>query len=70
VTKKGVKMFKSFACGLLLVLFVSVVMLSGCNTAKGVGDGVGCTAKGVTKDAQATKSGIMALDAWIKKNAW
>lgn len=63
-------MSKSFMCGLLLILFVSVIILSGCNTAKGVGEGVGCTADGVSKDAQATGAGIMALDAWIKKNAW
>ena len=63
-------MLKSFVCGLLFILFVSVIMLSGCNTAKGAAEGVGCTANGVAKDDQATGAGIMALDAWIKKNAW
>jgi|GEM_PF-1003957 len=67
-------MLKSFVCGLLFVLFLSVVMLSGCNTVKGAADGASYTvngvADGVAKDAQATGTGIMALDAWIKKNAW
>jgi predicted small secreted protein len=49
-------------------------MLSGCNTVKGAADGASYTvngvADGVAKDAQATGTGIMALDAWIKKNAW
>ena len=63
-------MSKSFVCSLLFILFVSMIMLSGCNTAKGAAEGVGCTATGVAKDAQATGAGIMSLDAWIKKNAW
>ncbi|MGA2775179.1 MAG: hypothetical protein ABSE81_03865 [Candidatus Omnitrophota bacterium] len=61
---------KRLIFSLLLILFLSVVILSGCNTAKGAAEGIGCTAKGVAKDAQGLGAGIMGLDAWMKKNMW
>jgi predicted small secreted protein len=63
-------MHKSLVCSLLLILFLSVVILSGCNTAKGTAAGIGSIGEGIGKDAQGLGAGIMGLDAWMKKNMW
>jgi len=66
-------MIKKIAVPVFL-LFSFIIFASGCETAKGVGVGVGATAVGATvgaaKDTQNTYSFIQAMDRWIKKNLW
>ena len=67
------------------VLFLNIIILYGCETAKGAVYGVGTTAKGVgegvgvtigatacgaAKDAVNLWQGILKTDDWIKKNLW
>ena len=52
------------------VIMLSALMLSGCETTKGVAVGVGATAMGIGKDAKNTWHGIVKADDWIKKNLW
>ncbi len=62
---------KIFIC---CALFFSLFLLSGCQTAKGVAEGVGTTIAGTTtgavKDTQGLFGAIMSLDDWIKRNLW
>jgi len=65
VKKKGI---------LLWVLFLGVVFVSGCETAKGAACGLGTTAvattKGIAKDTTNLWQAILKADGWIQKNLW
>jgi predicted small secreted protein len=56
-----------------LVILASL-LVAGCNTAKGVGVGVGTTvvgtAKGAGDDAVDTWAFLKKTDAWMRKNLW
>ncbi|HOD12094.1 MAG TPA: hypothetical protein PLO93_00015 [Candidatus Omnitrophota bacterium] len=49
---------------------IGSILLSGCETTKGVAVGVGATAVGVGKDAKTAWDGVKKADAWVKKNLW
>ena len=61
---------KKNAMLLFLFLFLSVIVLSGCGTAKGAAEGVGSIAKGAADDVKGTSNGLKKADDWVKKNAW
>ncbi len=63
------------------VLFLGIILLSGCETAKGAAygtvdtvgaaaKGVGATACGAAKDTANLWQGILKADDWMKKNLW
>jgi predicted small secreted protein len=56
------------------VLFSTVVLLSGCETAagatKGIACGIGSTAEGAVKDGCSFFGAMMKLDNWIQENLW
>ncbi|MFA6378866.1 MAG: hypothetical protein WCX16_03685 [Candidatus Omnitrophota bacterium] len=52
------------------VMMVSALMVSGCETTKGVAVGVGATAIGVGKDAKSAWHGVVKADEWVKNNLW
>ena len=54
----------------LLFLLASFILLSGCQTAAGVGKGMASTAEGVGKDTCSLAQAIGAADSWIRKNLW
>lgn len=61
--------------GILLYLLVCfIILLSGCETTKGIAHSVGyavdSTAKGVTKDAKDFWSAILKVDSWMKEELW
>jgi len=67
--KKGVEMmYKKYV--MLCALFLSLLSLTGCQTAKGAAVGVGSTVEGAAKDTQNLGAAIMAADDWIRKNLW
>lgn len=64
-----------------IFLFLSVILISGCETAKGAAGGVASTvgvaaeglantAEGAAKDSLSLWQGILRVDDWIKKNLW
>ncbi len=59
---------------LLWALFLGIIFISGCETAKGAACGFGttveATAKGVGKDTVNLWQGILKADAWMHKNLW
>ncbi len=59
---------------LFWVLFLGIMFLGGCQTAKGVAVGIGTTvqgtAQGAAKDSASLWQGILKLDAWMKDNLW
>lgn len=55
---------------LFLMLLVSLVFTSGCQTAKGVTTGMGDTAVGMGTDTYNTLGFLGELDSWIRKNLW
>lgn len=54
----------------LAVLFLSTILLAGCETTKGVAIGVGATAVGVGKDLTLTGNAVKRADDWFRKNLW
>lgn len=60
--------------GLMLLLLVAVLVVNGCETAKGAAVGVGVTAagtaKGAVEDSKSLWGFVMKTDAWLKKHAW
>ena len=69
----------------LWILFLGIIFLGGCETAKGAAYGVGTTAKGIGEGVGVTAQGvatgaakdtvnfwqaILRADNWIKKNLW
>jgi len=61
--------------GLLVALFFAVsLLLSGCQTAtglgKGVAYGVAATAEGISKDSQDFWKFMNKADEWVKDNLW
>ena len=64
--KKGVGMaYKKYI--MLCALLLSLNLLAGCETVKGIAKGV---SEGAGKDAQGFGSTVMAADDWIRKNLW
>lgn len=55
---------------LLLMIFGLTLLLSGCQTAAGIGVGIGAAAQGVAKDTASAWDGLKGLDGWIRKNMW
>jgi len=53
-------------CG-LAVLLLCIVIMSGCETTKGLAQGL---AQGIAKDTKNTGGVILKVDDWIKKNLW
>lgn len=53
-----------------LLLISSLMLTSGCGTAKGMATGVGATAMGVADDTKGLWQGITRLDDWIKNKLW
>lgn len=58
-------------------LFLGIIVLSGCETAKGAAyavgataEGIGGTAYGAAKDTANLWQGMLKADAWIRKNLW
>jgi predicted small secreted protein len=49
-----------------LILSVLLVFLSGCETAKGVGQ----VGTGFVKDCKSGWESLTGLDGWLRKNAW
>ena len=49
-------------CG-LAVLLLCIVIMSGCETTRGL-------AQGIAKDTKNTGGVILKVDDWIKKNLW
>lgn len=52
------------------ILFSSVLLSSGCQTAKGVTTGLATTTEGVVQDTTNTAGFLAGTDAWVKKNLW
>jgi predicted small secreted protein len=52
------------------LFFSLVILLAGCETAKGAAYGVGTTVEGAAKDTRGAGNFIMAVDDWIKENIW
>ena len=72
--KKELMMLKKLY---LVVVLLAVVVMSGCETARGFGEGIGSvaygvsqTAEGVGKDSYNLFNSLMAADNWIKENWW
>ncbi len=60
-----------FKNGLILTALLGVFLFcSGCETAKGIGDGVARMGQGVGQDLSKAGSAIMQFDEWFKENAW
>lgn len=58
-----------FKNGLVLTaLLVVFLFCSGCETAKGIGDGVARMGQGVGQDLSLAGSSIMKLDEWFREN--
>jgi len=55
---------------ILLVILVCLVMLGGCQTATGIGVGIGATAQGVAKDSVNAWNGLKSADDWMRRNLW
>jgi len=59
---------------LICVLFLGLVFLGGCETAKGAAGGIGMTAVGTAQGAASdTKNiwqAILKADDWVKNNLW
>ena len=55
---------------LAAVLLTAIVLITGCNTAKGFGTGVAATTKGAAEDAKGFWQGLAKLDDWMRKNLW
>ncbi|MBP7217157.1 MAG: hypothetical protein KBA46_07750 [Candidatus Omnitrophica bacterium] len=57
-----------------LFVAISFLCLMGCQTTKGVAQGVGTgvvgVATGVPKDAMTFWQGLMAADAWLREHLW
>lgn len=53
----------------VLLLFI-LLSIAGCQTAKGIAQGVGYTVEGAAKDTQSLGAAIMSLDGWIRENLW
>ncbi len=51
-------------------LAAAVVAAAGCETTKGVGTGVVCTAQGAKTDSVNFWNSILKADQWMKKNLW
>ena len=60
--------------GIVFIVLAVVLLLSGCETTKGLGkgavSGVASTAEGIGKDSYSTWKFILAADNWIKDNLW
>ncbi|MFA5144894.1 MAG: hypothetical protein WC723_02680 [Candidatus Omnitrophota bacterium] len=54
----------SFCC---LAVLLCAVILTGCETCKGVAKGV---SEGVAKDTQSTGNVLLSVDDWIRRNLW
>ncbi|MDD4899363.1 MAG: hypothetical protein PHT31_05560 [Candidatus Omnitrophica bacterium] len=54
--------------GLLVIIFV--MLLAGCETTKGVGEGMSSTGSGIAKDTKNLWANIMKADQWIRENMW
>ncbi len=59
---------------LLGVLWLSLILVAGCETTKGfttgVASGVTSTASGVAKDATGLWQGLLRADSWMRENLW
>lgn len=58
----------------VFILFLGLVFLGGCETAKGAAGGIGMTAvgtaQGAATDAKNIWQKILKADDWIKNNLW
>lgn len=58
----------------LWILFLCLILSSGCETTKrvtaGVGTTVGGAASGIAKDSQNFWQTVLKADSWIKRNLW
>lgn len=56
------------------LLFIFIILSSGCETTKGVaqgiGQGIGSTVGGAAKDTQNLWQVILKADQWMKDNLW
>jgi len=55
---------------LFAVLMLMVLLVSGCETAKGFATGIGSTAEGVGKDSYNLWNFLKSADNWLDKNLW
>jgi len=55
---------------LIFAVLVSVMLLAGCETSKGVGEGLNSTGSGISKDAKNLWANIMKADQWMRENMW
>ncbi len=62
--------FKAKVIVLVLCLLVGIILISGCETAKGAVYGVGCTVEGAAKDIEGLGGAIIKADNWLKENLW
>ena len=66
----------SMSC--FLVLFAGMILVSGCETAKGAGEGMAAgvavgtsaTASGAAEGVQKDWQTLKKIDAWMQKNLW
>ncbi|MFA5344872.1 MAG: hypothetical protein WC315_01165 [Candidatus Omnitrophota bacterium] len=55
---------------LLFVILAAAIFLGGCETAKGVGAGIGAAASGAAKDTSNLWQSIQKADKWMRENLW
>jgi hypothetical protein len=59
---------------LLAIILLSTILVSGCETTKGVAGGLGTTvlgtAQGVAKDTNILWQAALKIDNWIRENLW
>lgn len=55
---------------MVVILFLSAILIAGCETSKGVAIGIGATAQGLVKDTKNFWHTASKTDDWIRKNLW
>jgi predicted small secreted protein len=53
-----------------LSLILIILALSGCATAKGLGEGIGKISQGLIQDSKNFWQALLKADNWIKENLW
>jgi len=54
----------------VFVVFFLAILFSGCETSKGVGEGLSSTGGGIAQDAKNLWAGVMKADQWMRENMW
>lgn len=55
---------------LLGFLVFNILLLAGCETVKGFGEGACAVGRGINKDAKGLWQGAKKADKWMERNAW